>query len=222
MLKADLHIHSIYSKDSLSRPEAIIKRCLKTGINCIAIADHGTAEGAFKIQKMAPFKVIAAEEIKTDRGEIIGLFLKETIPDHIPAEEAIKQIRNQDGLVCVPHPFDRPNRSGLGGKALEEFADNIDIIEGFNSRSPLSRFSRSALKFAAKYNKPVSAGSDAHVIAEIGYTYIEMPEFNGKADFLEKLRKGKIHGHKTNLFIYPGTQIARIKKMIAPHRYTTD
>lgn len=212
MIKADLHIHTSYSFDCVSKLQDIIARCLKTGINCIAVADHGTVEGALKMQKIAPFKVIAAEEIMTRDGEVMGMFLKKTIPNKISLNEAISRIREQNGLVCIPHPFDRPNRHGLGRKMLEQIKDEIDIVEIFNARSPLPRFSSSARAFAAKYDKCASAGSDAHTLREIGATYIEMPEFEGKPDFLEKLREGEIRGRMTNLFVMSGGIIARIRK----------
>ncbi len=58
----------------------IIERCQQLGINCIAIADHGTVEGALEMQRIAPFTVIVAEEILTPYGELMGMFLKENIP----------------------------------------------------------------------------------------------------------------------------------------------
>lgn len=214
MLKADLHVHSDYSYDCRNKPEDIIMRCRDTGINCIAIADHGTAEGALVIQKLAPFKVIIAEEIMTPYGEVMGMFLKESIPNKIPFAEAILRIREQGGLACVPHPFDKPNRHGLGRKKLEQFIDDIDIIEVFNARSPLPWFSSTSLAAADKYGKAKSAGSDAHTIREIGSTYIEMPEFSGKQDFLSALERGAIHGRMTNPFVLLGGPWASIRKAI--------
>ena len=89
MLKADFHIHTKYSMDSQSELEDIIKRCQKLGINCIAIADHDAVEGGLLMQKIAPFKVIVAEEILTFSGEVMGMFLKERIASGIPLEKAI-------------------------------------------------------------------------------------------------------------------------------------
>jgi predicted metal-dependent phosphoesterase TrpH len=214
MLKADLHVHSNHSYDCRNKPEDIIKRCLDTGINCIAVADHGTAEGALIIQKLAPFRVIAAEEIMTQYGEVMGMFLKESIPNKIPFAEAVSRIREQDGLVCIPHPFDKPNRHGLGRKKLEQFIGDIDIIEVFNARSPLTWFSKTSNTFADRYGKTKSAGSDAHTIREIGSTYIEMPEFSDKQDFLSALKKGTIHGRITNPFVLLGGPWASIRKVI--------
>ncbi|HAS27863.1 MAG TPA: phosphotransferase [Dehalococcoidia bacterium] len=214
MLKADLHVHSNYSYDCRNKAEDIIRRCGDTGINCIAVADHGTAEGALKIQQLAPFQVIVAEEIMTPFGEVMGMFLQESIPNKIPFAEAVLRIREQDGLVCVPHPFDKPNRHGLGGKKLEQFIDDIDIIEVFNARSPLTWFSKTSLTAANRFGKAKSAGSDAHTINEIGSTYIEMPDFCDKNDFLSALEQGRIHGRITNPFVLLGSSWARIRKVI--------
>ena len=192
--------------------QQVINRCLEIGINCIAIADHGTAEGALKAQSLAPFTVIAAEEILTPKGEIMGMFLKETIPSGLSVEQTISRIRAQDGLVCIPHPFDTLRRSALDSGVLEEIAEHIDIIEVFNSRSPFGSDSTKALMFAQKRGIPGSAGSDAHTPQEIGNAYVEIPEFNGKDDFLQALAKGKISGHRTNPLIHFASAWARLRK----------
>jgi len=212
LLKADLHIHSNYSFDCGNTLEGIVKSCLNTGINCIAISDHGTAQGALKMKNLAPFEVIIAEEILTPYGEVMGMFLKETIPTNISIEEAISRIREQDGIVCIPHPFDKYNRCGLGKKVLEKFIQDIDVIEVFNARSPLPWNSSQSLSFARHHNKAKSAGSDSHTLGEIGTTYIEMPEFKNRKDFLDALNKGKIHGHMANPLVHFGSLWARLRK----------
>ncbi|TET17711.1 MAG: PHP domain-containing protein, partial [Dehalococcoidia bacterium] len=164
MLKADLHIHTKYSTDCNTSLEQIINRCLETGINCIAIADHGTIEGALKMQSIAPFPVIVAEEILTSHGEIMGMFLKEGIPSGLPAEQTMSRIKAQGGLVSIPHPFSIFRLSALDSGLIEELVEQIDIIEVFNSRSLLHRSSAKAQIFAQKYGIPGSAGSDAHTL----------------------------------------------------------
>ncbi len=212
MLKADLHIHTEYSMDCNTPLDKIIERCLETGINCIAIADHGTTEGALKMQDIAPFPVIVAEEILTPHGEIMGMFLKETIPSGLSPEETISRIRAQGGLVCIPHPFDTLRQSALHNKIIEELVEQIDIIEAFNARSPFLRSSIRARNFADKYGISKSAGSDAHTLGEIGNAYVEMPEFNGKNDFLNALANGKIFGQRTNPLAHFGSLWARVRK----------
>jgi len=202
LLKADLHIHTEYSGDCNTPLEKIINRCLEIGINCIAVADHGTAEGALKMQSIAPFVVIVAEEILTPHGEIMGMFLKETIPSGLSIEQTISQIKAQGALINIPHPFDMFRPSALGAKMIEKIVDQIDAIEVFNAREPFRKPSTKAQAFAQKYDIPGTAGSDAHTIGEIGNAYIEMPEFNGRDDFLQALRAGKVVGHRTNPLIH--------------------
>ena len=214
MLKADLHIHTSYSMDCDMSLEQVINRCLKIGINCIAIADHGTTEGALKIQSMAPFTVIVAEEILTPHGEITGMFLEETIPSGLSVEQTISRIRAQGALICIPHPFDTFRQSALGNNIIEKISEQIDIIEVFNSRAFLPQDSAKALAFALKHGIAKSAGSDAHTLYEIGNTYVQMPEFNGKDDFLQALEKGKISGHRTNPLVHFASVWTRLKKRL--------
>jgi predicted metal-dependent phosphoesterase TrpH len=202
LLKADLHIHTEYSIDCKTPLEKIVSRCLEIGINCIAICDHGTAEGALKMRDMTPFPVIVAEEILTPYGEIMGMFLEETIPSGLSVEKTIARIRAQGGLVCIPHPFDAFRHSALSNRIIEEIAEQIDIVEIFNARTlPFQNLAK-AQAFASKYGLAKSAGSDAHTLGEIGNAYIEMPEFNGRDDFLQALEKGKISGHSTSPFVH--------------------
>lgn len=197
MLKADLHIHTEYSFDTATSLENIITRCLKIGINCVAIADHGTAAGALKLKEIAPFKVIVAEEILTPIGEIMGLFLTEEIPNGLSPVETIARIKDQEGLVCLPHPFDRFRGIGHKYQEIEKIIDDIDIIEVFNSRVILNSYNRKAELFARSHGLLCSAGSDAHTLHEIGHAYVEMPEFDGKEEFCTALAQGRIFGRRS-------------------------
>ncbi len=213
LFKADFHIHSEHSMDCSMSLEQIIKRCQETGINCIAIADHGTTDGALKMQTLAPFPVIVAEEIMTPHGEIMGMFLRETIPSGLSVGETIARIKAQGGLVCIPHPFDLfRGGSALNSRVLESIVEQIDIIEIFNARTPLLKTLEEVQAFAEKHGLPGSVGSDSHIPAEIGNAYMEMPEFQGKEDFLQALAQGKIFGNRTNLLARLGSLWARLKK----------
>lgn len=213
MLKADFHIHSAYSMDCTMPLEEIISRCLETGINCIAIADHGTIEGALKMQVLAPFPVIVAEEILTPQGEIMGMFLKEGIPSGLSVPETIARIKAQGALVCLPHPFDPLRGFRLDNSRLEELAKQIDVIEVFNARCPFPWCSTKARGFAAKHGLPGTASSDSHTLSEIGSTYTEIPEFNGRDDFLAALSKGRFHKHRSSPMVHFNTTWTKLKKL---------
>jgi predicted metal-dependent phosphoesterase TrpH len=217
MLKADFHIHTEYSMDCDTPLEKIISRCQDLGINCIAIADHGTAEGALKMQRIAPFPVIVAEEILTPHGEIMGMFLKETIPSGLSVQETISRIRAQDGLVNIPHPFETIRHSAMNSQVVAEIVEQIDVMEVFNSRSPFTANSAKAQAFARKHGIAQCAGSDAHTLYEIGHAYVVMPEFNGKDEFLKALAQGKIQGHRTNMVMRLFSGWARLKNSLRRH-----
>jgi len=206
-----LHIHTEYSMDCNTPLEKIINRCLEIGLNCIAVADHGTIEGALRLKDIAPFTVIVAEEIDTPHGEIMGMFLTEGIPSGLSVEQTLARIRTQGGLVCIPHPFDTFRQSALDGRIIETIIDQIDVIEVFNARSPLQRDSTKANLFAEKYGIRKSAGSDAHTVSEIGNAYVEMSEFSGRDDFLQVLEKGKIMGRRTNPMVHFASVWARLR-----------
>lgn len=214
-LRADLHIHTKYSMDCQMPLDKIIKRCLKLGINCVAIADHGTAEGALEMQKIAPFKVIVAEEVLTTEGEIMGMFLKETIKSEanarITPRECIRQIREQGGLVNIQHPFETIRGSALKDAVIEEIVDEIDLMEVLNSRSPFPANSNKAKDFAVKHNLPGGAGSDAHSLFEIGNAYIEMPDFSNNAEFLEAVAQGHVYGKRSGAIVHLFSGWAKVK-----------
>jgi predicted metal-dependent phosphoesterase TrpH len=214
MLKADLHIHTQYSMDCSTPLDKIIRRCQQLGINCIAIADHGTAEGALKMKKIAPFHVIVAEEILSTQGEIMGMFLKETIPSGLTPGETVKRIKAQGGLVNIPHPFETIRGSALKDWCIDEIAGDIDLMEVLNSRSPFPANTDKAKAFAAKHKIPGSAGSDAHSIHEIGNACVEMPEFSTPEEFLKSLANGRIYGKRSSVFVHVFSTWARFKSKL--------
>jgi predicted metal-dependent phosphoesterase TrpH len=214
LIRADLHIHTAYSMDCAMSLEQIIARCLEVGINCLAVADHNAIEGALKMKEMAPFTVIASEEILTLDGEVIGMFLSHEIPSKLPIREAVAQIKAQGGLVCIPHPCDRL-RLAVRDQVLEDIMPEVDIIEVFNARSLAPGSSTRAWRMAQKYGKLASAGSDAHTLSEIGNVCVEMPEFNGKDEFLASLAEGKISGNKSSPTVHFASIWARLNKRLS-------
>jgi len=218
LLKADLHIHSEYSMDCNTALDKIIQRCQELEINCIAIADHGTAEGALKMQKIAPFTVIVAEEILTTEGEIMAMFLKETIPSGLTPRESVERIREQGGLVNIPHPFETIRGSALKDRNIEEIAAQIDLMEVLNSRSPFPANSNKARAFASEHGIVHGAGSDAHTLMEIGNAYVIMPEFKGKDDFLKALSQGKIYGQRSGPLVRLFSTWAKIRNQFLRRR----
>ncbi len=155
-----------------------------------------------------PCRVIIGEELRTHAGEIIGLFLRERVPFGVSPAEAATRIREQGGVVYIPHPFD-PMRRNLARPALVELvtAGQVDALEVFNAKTSLGHLNDQAAAFAVAHDLAAGAGSDAHVPDALGAAYVEMPDFDGPADFLERLCEGVVVGHH---FDHPRPWRARI------------
>lgn len=167
MAKYDLHIHSSFSSDGMMDSKTIIKLAIKRNLDGIAITDHNTIKGGLEAKKYETkdFKVIVGSEIMTDQGEVIGLFLSEEI-NAKKLLDVIYEIKAQDGIIVIPHPFDEMRHSALHPN--DEYASIIDCIEVFNSRCVFQSYNDKAVEYANKHNLPFVAGSDAHFENEIG------------------------------------------------------
>ncbi|MCH7812301.1 MAG: PHP domain-containing protein [Chloroflexi bacterium] len=196
-MKADLHSHTHFSRDALTSVETFVRRYEAAGIDVVAVSDHNNVDGALAVRESAPFSVILAEEIRSTEGEIIGLFLQETVPKGLTPEDTVRAIKEQAGLVLVPHPFDRVRRSPLREQALLRILQDVDIIEVFNARTTFGADDERARRFAEEHGKPMSAATDAHTPWEIGLAWTEMPPFEGPGDFLAALGKGKVVGRRS-------------------------
>jgi len=196
-MKVVLHIHTNCSLDSNITLNDIIFQCKKHNINCVGITEHCNALGGIKYQEdliKEGIKTIIGEELKTQQGEIIGLFLSKSISctdsknNLINLDKAIEEIRFQDGLVFAPHPFDIL-RLGIGKNNIEKYKDKIDAFEIFNSRTKINLFNKKCEKYIKENDLTPFIGSDAHIAREIPNSIIEMDEFHTKDEFLKNLKK---------------------------------
>jgi len=214
LLKADLHTHTYFSPDGLTSPEEYVQTCLKRGINCVAVTDHNEIGGALAIQKLASFTVIIGEEVESSEGEIIGLFLREEVPGGLSPEETVRRVKEQGGLVCVPHPFDRFRHEHLDEAALMRILPQVDIIEALNARTTLRADNEQAARFAQEHGLAMSAGSDAHSARELGRACVEMPDFEGPQEFLKALRQGRIVGRLSSPLVHLFSRWARLRRRL--------
>lgn len=175
MLKYDLHTHTIYSRDGAIKPADAIRIAKKRGLDGIAITDHDTIRGGLEAKKLKPgdLDIIVGTEIKTDRGDIIGLFLNEEIRarEHM---DVIDAIHRQGGVAIVPHPFDSMRGSAFW--LTDRDSKKMDAVEVLNARCVFKRSNRMANHYADDYRVCKVGGSDAHFGAEIANAGTQVPE----------------------------------------------
>jgi len=191
----DLHMHTSWSHDCAVEPRDLVEHAEARGLGAIAVTDHNSLGGALAAAAEAadrPLVVIPGEEVKTEgQGEVIGLFLADEIPGRLSFEETISAIREQGGLVYLPHPFDRMHTIPDAPTLHRHLAD-IDVFEVYNARLLFEAYNDEAVRFAHKYNLTMGAGSDAHVLQGVGTGGLRMRAFEGPEEFLISLRSAEI------------------------------
>ncbi len=232
MIAVDLHVHTCYSFDANTSPDDLVLACRRASIDCVAITDHGTMKGAFRMRDDGRLRVIMGQEVRTTHGELIGLFLNEELPGWLSPMETIDRIKGQGGLVVIPHPLLRgpfsPNRTIGTGRGAEfvpspearrrnpllthEVVAAVDIIEVFNSRSPFKSTWQAVERFVDARGLPRSAGSDAHTPGEIGAAYVEMDDFTDALGFLRSLSGGRTFGRRTSPWLHVVSTLEKLRR----------
>ncbi len=212
--KVELHSHTLWSKDCLTGFDQFIAACHRKGIDRIAVTDHNTAEGALELARRAPDLVIVGEEIMTTQGELLGYFLKESIPARLTPEETIRRLRAQGAVISVSHPYDRIRNGAWEEADLLKIIDQVDALEVFNSRCLYSEDNDKALALAHEHNRLFTVGSDAHIAYELGRATLKMQPFEGPGSFFEAL-KGAARDTRLSPFWVHGrsTQAKWLKKL---------
>jgi predicted metal-dependent phosphoesterase TrpH/glycosyltransferase involved in cell wall biosynthesis len=191
----DLHMHTSWSHDCTVDPADLVMHAEAIGLGAIAVTDHNAIGGALETAQLAAdheLVVIPGEEIKTDgQGEVIGLYLRKEIPRGMSFAETVAAIREQDGVVYLPHPFDRMH-SIADPATLQGHLADIDIFEVYNARLLFEAYNDEALRFARKYNLTMGAGSDAHVLQGVGTGALRMRTFHGREEFLQSLQSAQV------------------------------
>jgi predicted metal-dependent phosphoesterase TrpH len=201
LILCDLHMHTEHSYDCSTPVADLLDQAEEEGLGAIAITDHNVFTGALEAVELArgrQLTVIPGEEVKTTAGEVIGLFLSEEIPRGMSLGDTIAAIRDQGGLVYLPHPFDRLH-SIPDARALHRHLAEIDVFEVYNAKLVLNGFNDEALRFARKYNLTMGAGSDAHVLQGVGTGAVRMRAFETPEEFLISLRSAEVLRRRRSL-----------------------
>ena len=210
MLDLELHCHTRFSGDSLTRVPDLIARCREIGLARLAITDHSQIEGALQARALAPDLIIVGEEAMTRAGELLCYFITELIPDNLSLSEAIDRVHAQGGICGPSHPFD-PRRSGIGGDNLRRHAHQLDFVEVFNARTRDARRNDDARTAAAALNLPMICASDAHTLPEVGISRVRLArDYTTPRDFLLAVDGAELLTHYSGLAANVGSRIAAV------------
>ena len=188
-------MHTSWSHDCSIEVADLLDHAEAEGLGAIAVTDHNAIGGALEAVELARRRklvVIPGEEVKTDdQGEVIGLFLHEQIPRGMTFADTVAAIREQEGVVYLPHPFDRMHAIPFPA-TLHRHLHEIDVLEVYNARLLFEGYNVEATRFARKYGLPAGAGSDAHVLQGVGTGALRMRAFDGPEEFMLSLRSAEV------------------------------
>lgn len=184
--RVDYHLHTMFSYDSKTSPEAVLERALQTGLGCVCVTDHDTIEGAIALTQIRCPEVeivVGCEFTVEDGSHVIGLHLKDMISERrVP--NLLEEIQRQGGLVLLPHPFRRSsgifrNEMRRSDEFVREVLSFTDMVECFNGGDSYDH-NRKSFAFAMARGLPTVAGSDAHDAARIGSVFVEYAEVDSE------------------------------------------
>ena len=215
---ADLHMHTHWSHDCSIEVDELLDHAEAEGLGAIAVTDHNVFGGALEAVERSRGRdliVIPGEEVKTDdQGEVIGLFLREEIPRGMSFSETVAAIREQEGVVYLPHPFDRMHAIPFPA-TLHRHLHELDVLEVYNARLLFEGYNDEAVRFARKYGLPAGAGSDAHVLQGVGTGALRMRAFDGAEEFLLSLRTAEVMRRPKSLaYLQSLKWVAQVKEKV--------
>ncbi len=219
--RLELHVHTKYSHDSIMPFLLLYMKCRLCGITHIAITEHNNIEGALAFRDYCRakgnfVKVIIGEEIMTNKGEIIGLFLNTEIEPMQSPRETINAILRQKGIVYIPHPFDKKRyKTVLDEQSISDNCKYIDCIECHNGRNIANEYSIKQEEIADKYSIKKVVGSDAHTIFEVGRNFMEISiEPKNAESFRCAINSAMFRKNECLQFSHTLTKLARVVKFV--------
>jgi hypothetical protein len=172
-MKYDLHVHTTYSTrdifrfDSVIKPKDAVRIAIQKSLDGIAITDHDTTKALKECKSYANNKleIISGCEIASIQGHILAYGIDKWNEEKKDAFEVVEKIHELGGIAVAAHPF----KSGLIKKGLQDFTKklNLDGIEVLNYHLGKKENSM-ARKVAENMNIGMTAGTDAHILSDIG------------------------------------------------------
>ncbi len=214
LVKAEFHCHTGYSRDSLVSLEKLQLTCRKKRIQQLVVTDHNTIEGATVAHQLDPSLFIVGEEIMTNQGELLGVFVNERIQSGLSAHEAIDLLRAQGAFIIVAHPFDNLRSGHWEIDDLLDVLPGIDAIEAFNARCIYQQANALAKEFCRAHHLLATVGSDSHSLGEVGRASLTMPYFTNASELKEALSVAQANVRMSGPWVHMYSSYARWRKQI--------
>jgi predicted metal-dependent phosphoesterase TrpH len=189
-LYADLHIHTVYSPDSLIQPKTLVDMLsAHSYIKVAAVTDHDSVRACratVELAKAYPdILIIPGTEISTVNGDMLVLGTYELPPKPWTPEAVADYARSIGGVSIIAHPF---RTYGMGERARGVKVDAIEVLNGGSSKEANAQ----AKEFAKELGLPGTAGSDAHQVSELFSVCTQIEAAMNVDSVLAAIKKGLV------------------------------
>lgn len=192
-LYADLHIHTVYSADSLVQPKTLVDKLnAHPFIKVAAVTDHDCVRAnkvTLELAKAYPdVLIIPGCEITTPQGDMLVLGTMELPPKPWTPENVADYAKSIGAVSIVAHPF---RTYGMGEYAAKLKVDAIEVLNGGTNKEGNAK----AKEFAKALGLPGTAGSDAHQVSELFSVYNKIEAELNVDSVLAAIKKGQVSTH---------------------------
>jgi len=199
----DIHVHTSPASPCSAAPvEGLIEEAKRIGLDGICLTDHNhvwTQEEVNALRERHGFLVLRGNEITTDQGDMLVFGYYEDVKGIIRLEDLRKEVLAAGGVIIAAHPFRGFLTFGVaklgltpekaGKRPLFQYVDGVEVLNGKVTPQE-NAFSQ---KVAALLGYPVTGGSDAHEVGEVGqYATRFGRAITCEEDLVEALRKGEV------------------------------
>jgi predicted metal-dependent phosphoesterase TrpH len=181
-MKVDFHIHTSRSVDAVHSPRQMVKQAKRAGLDAIAITDHNRLFPVREAQRLSrEFGILVIPGIEGGNIAVERHWIALGVDRPITKsriDTILSFILQEGGLSIAPHPH---ARLGYADYALLGF----DAVESLNGSEPDSN------RLICNTSRiPEVAGSDAHALPMLGFTWTEVDADATVESILESVRKG--------------------------------
>lgn len=169
----DLHVHTrTSSKCSELEPGDMILRARSSGLDAVAVTEHGTIHGARVARDLGlkmGFPVFLGVEVYTPGGDILVFGVEEELLPDMAFDELHALVGKKGGMMVLAHPARGywGHRRKYKGLPPREVLGRVDAVEVLNGGCSYHE-NVLATRMASEYGLPQVGGSDAHAPGELG------------------------------------------------------
>ena len=195
LIRADLHIHTVYSSDSLIQPKTLVDMLsAHSFIKVAAVTDHNSVRGCKATVELASaypdVLIIPGVEISTQHGDLLVLGTGELPPKPWSPEAVVDYAKSIDAVTVVAHPF---REYGMRDLARNYEFDAVEVLNGNSSVAE----NNEAKALAKSMSLPGIAGSDAHQVSELFTVNTKIEASLSIEGVLKAIKKGSVSAQVT-------------------------